>query len=242
MFECGSKEEKVRWVRAISVVSEAVHKLEEEVNEKMMSIDGDVSMEKPKERTQKKKNSFFDNFGKSFKSALATPRSLKKNEEYLKIKKLDVHLQKIEKRLIESRIMMGIVYKQEKLKWLFLISAKPLAPDMVDKSDECVLDPAHLPNKIKFDTLYIYDEKYNENPYEESYQMKDVMQLMLSDFSYDQPEYSFTLDMGQQMVPFKVADLSIAKRWVMAIQSSKATAKEFAKSKLPSVKNIFWTV
>jgi len=187
---------------------------------------------------------------------------VRSNDEYFKVKKFKEAFDSIDPKILKSRLIAGYIWKETKeatgvglvddfvnshnmretiaRRWCLLVSSKPIVFDLIDPSDEATLDTGKLPFEIEPELFYVYDDGYNETKPFQTIELKDVIDLVVKKKTPDEQFYRFIIDMGDHKINFMVGNITEMTNWVKAIQAARANSKEKTKSKLPTVKNLYW--
>jgi len=286
-FECESPAEKMNWVNAVTVCRDHAITFEEQNQQQMMALDSEIRFEETVTTREARSSVNFNPFGviastakkvvleTAIKTGVGIVKTSvntvgkvmidnkpKSNEEFLKAKKLNQTLDFVDKKILQSRLMMGYVSKETReatglglvdglvndsgirdtiaKRWCLLISSKPIDFDAIDKDDEETLDNGKLPFEIEPETLYMYDGTCDESKPLENILLKDIVDITVKKKNPEEQYYRFVLDLGDKKIILLLSNITEMTKWVKAIQSSRANIKEKTKSKLPSVKNIYW--
>jgi len=185
----------------------------------------------------------------------------KSNQEYLQAKKLHEVLNNIDPNILKCRIKMGILLRETKeatglgvvdnlmndtgmrevlvRRWCFLISSKPILHHEVEKSDETTLDVS-LPGDMKYDTLYMFDETCDSSAACDVIKMKDVVHVVVKKKVHTEGQFRFVLDLGEKKFNMLCPSFADMDLWLRCIQASRATAGEYTRTQMTSLKNLFW--
>jgi len=185
----------------------------------------------------------------------------KSNQEYLQAKKLHEVLNNIDPAILKCRIKMGMLLRETKeatglgvvdnlmndtgmreilvRRWCFLISSKPILHHEVERTDEVTLETS-LPGDMRYDTLYMYDESCDSSAPCDVIKMKDVLHVVVKKKVHTEGQFRFVLDLGEKKFNLLCPSFADMDLWLRCIQASRATAGEYGRTQMTTLKNLFW--
>jgi len=161
------------------------------------------------------------------------------SEDILKAKGIWSYFQNIDPDILSKRVMSGWLRKRSKGKtkyfqnrWFILVSARQIRNDC--PLDEEILSVSQLPPWMELETIYYFDDKeiLTESKYLKNIVLQDCNGVIVKDMTKSKDKgFTFKIDMGETIYHLNAETLKENQQWTVAIELSKATAQQQARSR-----------